>query len=140
MRARARRHGVAALALALTLFTLAGCSEDRKFSAEEFVAEVKAEGVELELGDELVTTEDKELYAVELEQVARLPGEEGEHEHTGGSLSVYENTAGADGEIDSCRMSADLLCYQAANVVIVLEGGGIEAQQLGVAMQRLSEE
>ena len=40
----------------------------------------------------------------------------------------------------TCRAAADLLCYRAANVVVILEGGGIEAQRLGVAIQKLAEE
>jgi hypothetical protein len=100
---------------------------------------VNEEGVKLELGEPLITDdESKELYAVELAQVSRLPGsEEG---HAGGSLSVYDEPSGAEDELDSCSASADLLCYRLANVVVVLEGGGIEAQQLGVAVERLSED
>ena len=117
-----------------------GCGGGRTFTAQEFVDEVKAEGVELRLGEPLFTEgEDKELYAIELQPVAELPGE-GEHEHAGGSLSVYEDAGGADREIETCRAAADLLCYQAENVVVVLEGGGIESQQLAVAIERLSEE
>jgi hypothetical protein len=143
MWAWARRHGIGGIALAL--LALAGCADGRTFTAQEFVDEIKAEGVELTLGESLFTDEEgKELYAIELEPVAELPGEaeggEGAHEHTGGSLSVYDETGGADEEIENCRAAADLLCYQAANIVVVLEGGGIESQQLGVAMQRLSED
>lgn len=139
MGTRARGNGVAIVAI--SAIALAACSSERTFTAQEFVDEVNAEGVELRLGEELFTEgEDKELYALELEPVAQLPGEDGEAGHTGGSLSVYEDTGGADGEIEACQAAADLLCYQAGNVVVVLEGGGIESQQLGVAMQRLSEE
>jgi hypothetical protein len=130
--------------LPILAFVLAigGCGDGGKtFTAQEFIDAVKAEGVELRLGDELVTDEQaKELYAVELDPVAELPGEAGADEHTAGSLSVYDDTGGADDEIENCRAAADLLCYQAANIVVVLEGGGIEAEQLGVAMQRLSGE
>jgi hypothetical protein len=52
---------------------------------------------------------------------------------------VYDDDADADGEIESCRDAADLLCYQAGNVVVVLQTGGIEAQQLGKAIERLDE-
>lgn len=128
-------------ATALALLLPAGCGESRTFTAEEFVDEINDQGVELRLGEELFTDEeDKELYAVELDPVAELPDEAGGDGHTGGSLSIYEGTDGADREIENCRAAADLLCYQADNVVVVLEGGGIESQQLGVAIQRLSEE
>lgn len=118
---------------------LAACGEGRTFTVEEFVAEVRAEGVELELGEKLITDRhDTQLYAVELEPVANLPGAGGGH--TGGSISVSEDADGAEEELASCRASADLLCYRAANVVVVLEGGGIEAQQLGVAIERIASE
>jgi hypothetical protein len=118
---------------------LAGCGDGRTFTAEEFVEEVNGEGVQLRLGSELVTDrEDKELYGVELEPVANLPGAGGAH--SGGSMSVYEDSDGADEELASCEAAADLLCFRAANVVIVLEGGGIEAQQLGVAIERIADE
>ena len=70
--------------------------------------------------------------------MAKLPG--ADDHSTGGSLSVYDDTDGADEEIESCKATADLLCFQASNVVVVLEGGGIEAQQLAVAIERLSEQ
>jgi hypothetical protein len=96
--------------------------------------------VQLRLGGELLTEEEgKELYEIELEPVAELPGE-ARHEHSSGSLSVYDDAGDADGEIESCRSAADLLCYQAGNVVVVLQTAGIESQQLGKAMERLAED
>ncbi len=127
------------LAVLLLAFAAADCGEERSFTAEEFVEEVKTEGVELRLGEELFSDDDsQETYALELEQVVELPGE-GRHGPIGGSLSVFDDTGGADEKVESCEATADLLCFQAANVVVVLEGGGIEAQQLGVAIERLSE-
>jgi hypothetical protein len=126
----------------VVLIGLAGCTEERTFSAEEFVEEVNAEGVEMHLGEELSTDEaDAELRAVELEPLLgapEVPGE-AEHAHAGGSLAVYEDTAAAEDRHGECEGAADLLCYRAANVVVILERGGIEAQRLGVAMQRLAE-
>jgi hypothetical protein len=136
--------GFAATLLAAVTLAL-GCGDGRTFTAKEFVDEINAQGVEMSLGEPLFTEEEgKELYAIELEPVAEPPGEaeggEGGQGHSSGSLSIYNDTGGADDEIESCHAAADLLCYQAANVVVVLEGGGIESQQLGVAIQRLSEE
>ena len=136
-----RRLG--ALCLAVLALVIPGCGQERSFSAEEFVEEVNAQGVELTLEEELLTEEEgKELFAVELEPVAELPGEagKGEDRHSAGSLSVYEDEGRADGEMETCRAAADLICYQAGNIVIVLEGAGIEAQQLAKAMERLAEE
>jgi hypothetical protein len=129
------------------MLAIAGCSKERTFSAQEFVDEVKAEGAELHLGKPLFSEdESKEVYAVELEPVpsAEPSGERGEqaeaHGHGGGSLSVHDEVGDADASMDSCRASADLLCYRAANIVVVLQAGGIEAQRLAVAMERLAEE
>ena len=136
------RPAAVAAALLAAGACLAACGDEGTFTAESFVAEVNAQGVELRLGEALVTEEeDKELYAIELEPVGR-PGtdSQGDEPHAGGSLSVYESDEGdPDDELRTCEEAADLLCYRAANVVVVLEGGGIESQQLGMAMQGLSE-
>jgi hypothetical protein len=127
------------------MLALAGCSDERTFGAQEFVDEVRAEGVELQLGEPLISEdESKEIYAVELEPLsgAESPGkgEKGQgHEHGGGSLTVHDEIGDADTAMETCRASADLLCYQAANVVVVLQSGGIEAQRLGIAMERLAD-
>jgi hypothetical protein len=152
MRGRLRRQSVAGIVAAM--LAVAGCSNERTFGAQEFVDEVRAEGVELKLGEPLITDdESKQIYAVELEPLKGaeppVPAESGDehgnedehgHEHGGGSLSVYDEIADADMGMESCRAAADLLCYQAANVVVILESAGIEAQRLGVAMERLAEE
>ncbi len=140
--------GLATAALALAL---PSCTEERTLSADEFVADVNEQGVEMTLGEPLHTEdENKELYAVTLEPLeGEEAGHEGEqgteeehgHEHGGGSLAVYESTGDAEEGMRACRDSADLLCYEAANIVVILEGGaGIEAQRLAVAIQRLAEE
>jgi hypothetical protein len=133
------RAAVAVLAAALAL---AGCGGGETFTAEEFVRDVNREGVKLKLGEPLTTEEEgKELYAIELEPLEgpRLDSE-GEEVHAGGSLSAYDEDDAADDEYETCRQAADLLCYQLANVVVVLEGGGLEADQLGVAIKRLAGE
>jgi hypothetical protein len=128
---------------ALAALALAGCGGQARFTTEEFVDGVVGQGVKLRLGEPLVTEEEgKELYAVELAPVGgpRLDSQ-GEPVTAGGSLSVYdENQGDPDAELETCERAADLLCYRAANVVVVLEGGGLEARQLGVAMQRLVDE
>jgi hypothetical protein len=124
----------------IALGAFSGCSGGQTFSAEEFVRDVNREGVKLKLGEPLTTEEEgKELYAIELEPLGgpRLDSE-GEEVHAGGSLSVYDEDGAADAEYETCRQAADLLCYQLANVVVVLEGGGLEADQLGVAIKRLA--
>jgi hypothetical protein len=142
------------LVLAAVLLGLAAssCTQERTFGADEFIDEVRQEGVELTLGEPLITDdESKELYALTLEPLPGSPPdghagepeheeEEGhEHEHGGGSLSVYDDNAGADEGMGACQAAADLLCYRAANIVVILESGGLEAQRLGVAMQKLED-
>ena len=130
----------------LLALATSACTRERKFSAEEFVEEVKQEGVGLTLGDTLVTDdESKELYALTLNPLSALPerqkgGEAEEHGHSGGSLSVYDDNAGAEEGMKACQAAADLLCYRAANIVVILESDGLEAQRLGVAMRRLEED
>ena len=136
------RAAPAALAAALALVLAGtGCGGGQTFTAEEFVRDVNREGVKLKLGEPLTTDEEgKELYAIELEPLeGPRVDSEGEEVHAGGSLSVYDD-GGADAEYETCRQAADLLCYQLANVVVVLEGGGIEADQLGLALQKLAGE
>ena len=127
----------------LVVLLLAGCGDQQTFDAEEFVRDVNREGVKLKLGEPLTTDEEgKELYAVELTPLGgpRLD-REGEPLVTSGSLSAYDDDGeGADDEYQTCRQAADLLCYRVANVVVVLEGGGLEADQLGVAIKRLAGE
>ena len=139
MRAR-RITGCAAAALALAP-AATGCGGGQTFTAEEFVRDINREGVKLKLGEPLTTDEEgKELYAVELAPLQPRLDSEGEPVTTGGSVSVYDDDAEADAEYETCRQAADLLCYQLANVVVVLEGGGLEADQLGVAIKRLAGE
>ena len=127
------------IACALIASALPGCGEEKTFTADEFVDRVNEEGVKLKLGEPLITDDSsKDLYAVELAQVSRLPGSEAGA--VSGSLSEYDEPSGAEDELESCGASADLLCYRLANIVVVLEGGGIEAQQLGVAVERLGED
>jgi hypothetical protein len=135
------RGQLVALAVAAVAVAVPACTKERTLSAEEFVADVNEQGVELSLGEPLHTEdEDKELYAIELEPVPPPAAEDGEEHHAGGSLAVHDDNAGAEEGLSACQASADLLCYRAANIVIVLEGGGLEGQRLGAAMQNLAEE
>ena len=146
-----RARGTALAAAASTLAIAGGCGEET-MSADEFLSTIEEQGVSLELTDDELITDDpgKELYGLELEPFTEGEGgggggggggqEEERGAHLHGSLAVYDDTDGADGGLEGCRAAADLLCYQAANIVVILEGGGIEAQRLAVAMQMLGEE
>jgi hypothetical protein len=138
---RGTRGQLAALAAIALALGATGCSRERSLTASEFVTQINDQGVELRLGDRLVTDdESEEIYALELEPVAGLPGKAAGNQHSGGSLSVHDDGAAADERLSACEASADLLCYRAANIVIVLEGGGLQTQRLGAAMQNLAEE
>ncbi len=141
MRAR-RTLSIAATALSLAA-AAAGCGDEQQFTAEKFVRDVNREGVKLKLGEPLTTDEEgKDLYAVELQPVGgpRVDSQ-GDPVEAGGSISVYDENGGEpDAEYQTCQRAADLLCYRAANVVIVLEGGGLEAEQLGLAIKRIAGE
>ena len=119
---------------------LAACGgEEESFSPEEFVETMRENGVEMALGKPLFSAdESKEVVAVELEPLPGTPTpEEGALEDPHGSLTAHDDVAGADDQFRNCEATADLLCFQAANVVIVLEGGGLEADRLAAAMKKL---
>ena len=99
-------------------------SDERTFSAQEFVDEANAQGAHLTLGEPLPTDESgTELYGVTVEgpgaeqpdAAPPIPEEAG-----GGSLRVEETVAAAEAEYERCDQ-AGLLCYRAANVVLVFE-------------------
>ena len=119
---------------ALGALVAAGCGEER-MSLEEFTSSIEEQGVEIELGNELITDDSsKELRSIRL-----VPLDPMASPPTTGSLAVYSDTAAADRGLNTCKEAADLLCYQAGNVVVILEHGGIEAERLAVAMRQLAE-
>jgi hypothetical protein len=128
-------------ATAVSLATLAlGCgSGGRTFTAEEFVEEANANGAGLELGDPLFAAEgEDEIYRVALQEGHGSEGAgegpasgetDAAHEHGGGSLRVSEDAEAAEEEYARCESAASLLCYRAANIVLILEPS-VEPQQL----------
>jgi hypothetical protein len=127
------------LAAGLVGLLLVGCSSTQMFTASEFVDRINAEGVSIELGRQLPSGGNaKELWAVTL---PALPGEPaGARNGASGTLYVFGDTGGAVDQLKACRGSGGLLCFQAANIVVILgdEGSGLEAQRLAVAMRRLA--
>ena len=143
-RGRGIRQLAALVALAVLGALAAGCGSGQAFTASEFVDRISAQGVSIQLGRRLPSGGNaKELYAVTLPPLpgepAPPPGSEGGR-GASGSLYVYGDTGGADDELKACRASGGLLCFQASNIVVVLdeEGGGLEARRLGVAIRRLA--
>ena len=122
-----RIRRIAALGIVTAVAAPAACGDERKLTASGFVDQVNEQGVSLQLGRELETTGGAEqLYAV------TLPG-------ASGSLYVYGDTGGASDQLDACRASAGLICFRAANVVVVLdeESSPLATQRLAVAIEGL---
>jgi hypothetical protein len=131
--------------LALAAALVAGCRSEQTLTASEFIDRVNAEGVSIELGRKLTTGGSaEELYAVSLPP---LPGEPepppGSEAEPGasGSLYVFDDRGGAEEQLKACRASAGLICYRAANIVVVLdeESSPLAAQRLAVAIRRLAD-
>ncbi len=132
------------VAASLLAVAFAGCGGEQTFTAEEFVDEVNAQGVEIRLGGALQGTEGKELREITLAPLPGLPppapGEEKRGKGgTPGTLYVFEDADAAEEQLTACRNSATLVCYRASNVVVLFEEAGIEAQRLALAMQKLAD-
>ena len=136
---------LAALAALASISVIAtGCGSGQTFTASEFVDRISAQGVSIRLGRQLSSGGGaKELYAVTLPPLPGEPkpppGSEGGR-GASGSLYVFGDTGGADDQLEACRGSGGLFCFQASNIVVVLdeEGGLLEARRLGVAIRRLA--
>ena len=137
---RGRAAPLLALALAVTV---AACGDGRTFTASEFVDRINHEGVTIKLGRELPTSGGAEhLYGVALPPLPGEPppppGSEG-GPGSSGSLYVFGDSGAAGHQLDACRHSGGLLCFQAENIVVVLdeEGSPIESRRLAAAIKKL---
>jgi hypothetical protein len=145
-RGRVRRGEAALGALLVAGLLLAGCGRAKTLTATEFIDQINSEGVSIKLGRQLTSGGGaKEIYAVSLPPLPGEPppakGGEGDR-GSGGTLYAFDGTGDANDQYDACRGSGGLLCYQASNIVVVLddEGSGLEARRLSVAVQRLASE
>lgn len=134
-----------AASLLLGAIVLGGCGLPgcgKTFSAEEFVKQANAGGAGIELGAEIPAGRGgKKVYGVTLVPQPGDPVLPGTAEvEDRGSLSVYDDTDGADKGVAECEAGADLLCYQAGNVVVVLEAGSpsIAQTRLASALQKMA--
>jgi hypothetical protein len=98
----------------------------------------------MRLGRQLQSAGGEQIYSITLPPLAGASAREPGHEGAGGasgSLYVYDDTGAAGDPLRACRASAGLVCFQASNVVVVLdeESGPLEAQRLGIATRRLSD-
>ncbi|MEJ7876616.1 MAG: hypothetical protein WKF62_08145 [Solirubrobacterales bacterium] len=105
---------------AATLVAIAGCGdEERTFTASGFVDEMNDQGADLELGADLLSTQ----AGVETFEIRF--GQTGD-----GSLAVAEDDEGGVSEYERCESAATLLCYRAANVVLLFDGAEIAVGDL----------
>ena len=123
-----------ALALgAACALILVGCTNNTTFTASEFVDKINSEGLQMELGSRLPSGADaKEIFVVTL---PAPPHERGPG--ATGTLYEYGDTGGAENRLHSCR-SSGLLCYQAQNILVVLQNGGLQAGRLSVAVRQMA--
>jgi hypothetical protein len=139
-------HALAATFLFATV-AVAGCGNEQTFTASQFADEVNAQGVEMRIGRQLQSSEGNELHEITLPRLPGLPPPApGEHEeqHGGekgvpGTLYVFDDADAAEDQLAACRNSGGLVCYRAENVVALFEEGGIEAQRLALAIQKLAD-
>ena len=139
---------VAALGMGLAA-ALSGCSGEKVFTAEEFVQRANAEGAGFELEDELISSSgDMKIWALHLsdDREGTSPAapdgqadpqeeddrsgprgeEEGDEHGTAASLVVSEDGGSAEAEFHRCEGAATLVCFRAANVVVLLESATSE--------------
>ena len=110
--------------------------------AEGFVKDANAKGAGLELGPSLGSSQPgKKTYEVDLVAAPATPHPSGsEGNGLRGSLSTYDSQGAADSGRQECEAATGLLCYQAANVVLVFESSRPNAvqQRLGTALTKLA--
>jgi hypothetical protein len=112
---------VAAVTL-VTVLAVAGCGGERTFEPSEFVDEANAEGAGLVLGEPLTSIEEGvDVYALSFEEEPGEQGAAGEHAHSGGSMIVTEDAGAAKEEHGRCEEAVTLVCYRAANVVLMFD-------------------
>lgn len=124
------RPRVAALATAALLAV--GVIACGGLDAETFTSRIQEQGVEMELGRQLSTEQDGvEVYDFRINPV------DSTSEEARGTLEVYDDERAAVDGWTRCLAAADLTCYRAGEIVVVLPGDGLEERRLAAAMRRL---
>jgi hypothetical protein len=145
-----RRAGpLGATCVALLAGSLAACGDEATFTAEELVAEVNARGAQVRLGERLTTSQEGvELYALRLAGAGAAPGvpsgDAGSAPvdvHGGGTLTITENDDAALAEYERCESAVSLVCYRAANAVLIFEGAvpNQDLARIEAAVQAMAE-
>jgi len=102
-------------------------------SAESFIERVRDQGVEIELGRELRSEQDGvAVYDF------RIPPVDETSTEARGTLEVFDSEQASKEGWTRCLAAADLTCFRAGEVVVVLPSDGLEARRLAAAMKRLA--
>lgn len=95
-----------------------GCGSTT-FTAEELVAEMNENGGALELGEPLGSSDaGTEVTTLRFTDPT---GEQPRDVHAGGSLLITEDDDAALAEFERCEDAASLICFRAANAVLIFE-------------------
>jgi hypothetical protein len=140
---------LAAACAALLAGSLAACGDEATFTADELVAEVNARGAQVRLGERLTTSQaGVELYALRLAAAGAAPGVPSSDAdsaavdvHGGGTLTITENDDAALAEYERCESAVSLVCYRAANAVLIFEGAvpNQDLARIEAAVQAMAE-
>ena len=119
----------ALLVLASSLMALVGCGG---MDAAQFTEQIRQEGVGIELGRELRSEQDGvKVYDFRIAPIDSTSAE------ARGTLEVFDSEKAATDGWTRCLAAADLTCYRAGEIVVVLPSDGLEERRLAAAMQRL---
>ncbi len=133
---------LAALALIAGLaFLLLGGQEGAELSAAEFVERVNEQGAGIEVGEQLSVSERGSVYDLVLldpPAAERARGASAAQTDGTASLIVAPDEDGGVSEYDRCESAASLICFRAANAVVLVEDATPEQlARLGTAIQAL---
>jgi hypothetical protein len=114
-------RALAAACVAAAL-AIAGCGNEREFSAEGFIDAANEHDAGLVLADRLpFTPEGVEVYELQFEGRGSS-GAGAIDAHGGGTLTVTEDAEAGVAEYERCEAAATLLCFRAANVALFFQG------------------
>jgi hypothetical protein len=135
---------------ALLAATLTACGDETTFTADELVAEVNERGAQIRLGEQLTSSqEDVEIYALRLagtSAAAGVPSDDAASApvdvHGGGTLTITESDDAALAEYERCESAVSLVCYRAANAVLIFEGAvpNQDLARIETAVRAMAEE
>lgn len=117
------------IACLAALLGLAGCGG---LDAQSFTDRIQEQGVQMELGEQLSSEQEGvEVYDFRIRPV------DATSQQARGTLEVYDSEKRAVDGWTRCLAAADLTCYRAGEIVVVLPADGLEARRLAAAMKRL---